>query len=483
MGLGSFGGAVSATRFLSDAGGVVSVTDLRSEEQLAASLSQLDGLRLKQVALGQHPLELFTNCDVLVVNPAVRPDDPFVQAAVQAGAEITSEVDLFCRFNPAPVIGVTGSNGKSTTSALIHHLLVRTRDQPNSRYWLGGNIGGSLLPQLDDISSSDIVVLELSSFQLESLRRRRFRPRIAIITNLTPNHLDWHNTMAAYHRAKHGVLDAQFRDDAAVLPDDTGGDVTWSPRGMFWRFGIGDSGEDGVFLEDDLLIARSGQRFHFDRRVSTSVVSDPITHETAARPARAAVEEVVRCRLPRQLPGDHNRRNVAAATCATWLAGGELSRVNDALQVFQGLPHRLQFVVERGGRRFFNDSIATTPESSIEALNVFQSRIVMLAGGHDKGLDLSEFAGAIARSASATVLMGQTSGLLREQILQRSNRNCRKVVCGRDFEDSFRQAVALSKPGDIVLLSPGCASYGWFRDFRERGNRFVELAMQWTDES
>ncbi len=217
MGLGRFGGGLGAVEFLVQAGALVSVTDQRTADQLADSLKQIQHLPLQELELGRHSERLFRECDLLVVNPAVRPDHPSVDQARQNGIEITTEIEIFCRRNPARTIAVTGSNGKSTTTALIHHLLQPHLADHGRRAWLGGNIGGSLLHDLPQIHPADWVILELSSFQLEHLRQRRFRPDIAVITNLSPNHLDWHDSYAAYYRAKQGILDGQLRTDKAVL--------------------------------------------------------------------------------------------------------------------------------------------------------------------------------------------------------------------------------------------------------------------------
>lgn len=487
MGLGTFGGGVAAVRFLAQCGARVSITDLRSEEQLADSLALLQDVRLERVKLGGHPEELFTDCDLLVVNPAVRPDDALVRAATASGALITSELELFCHHNPAAVIGVTGSNGKSTTTALIHHLLARASRGTGRRVWLGGNIGTSLLPELDAIGRNDLVVLELSSFQLERLRHQAFRVHLAVITNLSPNHLDWHGSMDAYRRAKQGVLDGQQARDLAVLPDDPGPLAEWRPRGQVMRFGLQDSGEDGAFLEAQTLVLRSsGQRSSLGLRRGhdsrgTDPPGDPVGRSRAG--SAGVMEEAVRIHIPRQLPGDHNRLNVAAASAAVWWMGGEPDEFEAGLVSFEGLPHRLQLVVEHGGRRFIDDSIATTPESALRALQVYPGSTVVLAGGYDKGVDLTELARAIARTTRAAVLMGQTASFLRDEILSTSGRTCRTVYCGRDFPDCFHHAVALSEPGDIVLLSPGCASYGWFQDFRDRGRQFAAMAREWNERS
>ena len=457
MGLGRFGGGLSATRFLAQRGASVVVTDLQNAANLVDSLAAIQDIPIARLALGGHPEDVLDDCQLLIVNPAVPPDHPLVALARTRGIEVTTEIELFLRHNPASVIAVTGSNGKSTTTALIHHLLTQAYPDFEGRIWLGGNIGISLLDQLEAIQPRDIVVLELSSFQLTLLAEKRFRPDIAVLTNYSPNHLDWHGSEAAYRKAKQSIFDAQMPDDAAIIPDDTDAHddrnvPQWRIRCGGMKFGLTDLGDHGAFLEGGTLILRS-QSF----------------------------EDAVRLAVPHQLPGRHNQLNIAAAACAAWLAGADSTRFSMALQSFRPLPHRLQLVVEKSGRQFWNDSIATTPESAIMALHVFPGRIILLAGGYDKGQDFTRFAAEIKLKASAVVLMGQTAGKLHE--LLTDGPNDLQIGIAADFREAFRCAVAFSQQGDIVLLSPGCASYGWFKDFRERGDLFSALARDWSPDT
>ncbi|MCA9034273.1 MAG: UDP-N-acetylmuramoyl-L-alanine--D-glutamate ligase [Planctomycetaceae bacterium] len=472
MGLGAFGGGVAAARYLCLHGCRVSITDQRQESELQQSIDSLADVPIEQMAFGEHPQAFFDDCDLLVVNPAVKPDNALVQRSVSRGATITTEIELFLQQNPARVIAVTGTNGKSTTTALIHRILqghfqqesAATRSTDVPHVWLGGNIGVSLLPELPHIRERDWVILELSSFQLEQLRKNRFRPDIAVITNFSPNHLDWHETMEAYHAAKQGLLDAQRGDDIAIVPDDFNEDAQcvppWRVRAKRFTFGLTDTSEDGAFLQDGMLILRQ-----------------------SSGTSGTTMEDSVRFQMPPQLPGRHNEQNVAAACAAAWLAGANSAFFSRAIHAFQPLPHRLQLVAVRNERRFYNDSIATTPESAIQALRVFSGRVILLAGGYDKKQDLRTLAAEIASRAAVVVLMGQTApilqALIEDQITRCARQDTLKIRTGADFQDSFAKAVELSGPGDIVLLSPGCASYGWFRDYRDRGDQFIALANTW----
>ena len=438
---------MAAVRFLDKCGADVTVTDRRPQKELAESLNQLTDCRLQEVLLGEHSEDAFRSCELLVVNPAVKPDNPFVEACRSRGVVITSEMELFLQRNPARTVAVTGSNGKSTTCQLIHDILRHTVSNQR-RVWLGGNIGRSLLPHVDEINPGDIVVIELSSFQLHLLRESQFRPDVAVVTGFAANHLDWHGDLDHYRRSKQLIGQHQKPSDAIVLPDTLD---DWTHAACCWRFGLHDQGENGVFIDEGALIVRSGQS-----------------------------EEAERLSLPAVLQAEHQRRNVAAAVAACRLILTEPLAIPPALQAFRPLPHRLQVVARSNGRCFVDDSGATTPESLIAALQSMRAGCVLIAGGHDKGAPLREAADEIVRSARSVVAIGNTAERLLQAIDESAGQSTKPdTVIAEDFSTAFEQAVALSRPGDIVLLSPGFASYGWFSDYRERGIQFSELARAW----
>lgn len=457
LGLGTFGGGVAAALFLANRGAVVTVTDLRPESELQDAVRQLNDVPIAGMFLGEHPVAAFEDLELLVVNPAVKPQSQIVEDCRSRGAIITSEIALLLHHNPAPVVAITGSNGKSTTAALTHHLLQSKVAATGNRVWLGGNIGNSLLPCVDDIQSDDIVVLELSSFQLHALRDSGFAPEVAVVTNFDPNHLDWHGTLDHYRTSKQVLLRRQTRSQVTVLPAELDTADGWRVRGQCLRFGTLDDGEDGVFLDSGSLILRRGR-----------------------------TEDAVRMDQPSQLPGQHNRQNIAAAACAAWSMGADADGFGSALVRYEPLPHRLQLVAHGRGLRFYNDSLATTPESSIAALESFSQPCVIIAGGSDKGSDLRSFAAAIDETAVAAVLIGETANTLSGQLTEFRSVDQAKPPCivnvAEDFEHAFSLAVEVAPQGSIVLLSPGCASFGWFKDFRERGDRFRNLALQWLKE-
>lgn len=460
MGLGGFGGGIGAVRFLAESGAKVIVTDLRSETELRPSLAQLDSSWPVTLRLGQHDEADFRKTDLVVVSPAVPKESPFLAVARERGVPMTSEMNLFWERNRGRVLAVTGSNGKSTTTVLTHAILdvaCRTnpkRERGTSGCWLGGNIGISLLPEVRRIQPEDWVALELSSFQLEDLAPLRPRPEISVVTNFSPNHLDRHGTVDAYRAAKQNLLRWQTADQFAVVNAQS--EVsTWPTAATRLRFGPADEHRFGVFGEGSEVIARLPKEFGGEQRL-------PLGNWL-------------------RLPGAHNWQNAQAAVAAALATGASIAAIEQAVSSFRGLPHRLEFVAEVDGRRCFNDSKSTTPEATVLALQSFDDPIVLLAGGYDKQIDLSAIAATAVGRCRAVALLGQTGpqlGRLIDAAARAANvvgPSCRGF---ESLESAVAWSLQSSSPGDVVLLSPGCASYDWFQNYIERGESFVMLAKR-----
>lgn len=460
MGLGGFGGGLGAVRFLAEAGAKILVTDLRSETELQPSLAQLDSSWPVTLRLGQHDEADFRDTDLIVVSPAVPKESPFLAVARERGIPLTSEMNLFWERNRGRVLAVTGSNGKSTTTVLTHAILDAARqtnlksERGISGCWLGGNIGISLLPEVRRIQPEDWVVLELSSFQLEDLAPLRPRPEIAVVTNFSPNHLDRHGTVEAYRTAKQNLLRWQTADQFAVVNSESEV-ATWPTAATRLRFGPIEEHRLGVFGDGSEVIARLPLELGGEQRL-------PLGRWL-------------------RLPGTHNWQNAQAAIAAALVTGASVAAIEQAVSSFRGLQHRLEIVAEVDGRRYFNDSKSTTPEATVLALQSFDEPIVLLAGGYDKQIDLSAIASVAVSRCRAVALIGQTGPQLG-RLIEAAARVANVVgpTC-RGFE-SLEQAVAWSlqssSPGDVVLLSPGCASYDWFQNYIERGEQFSTLVQR-----
>lgn len=420
MGLGRFGGGAGVARWLAAQGAVVTITDLADHASLADSLAMLADAPIAAFHLGGHHEEDFRGTQMVVVNPAVHPGDHLVALAAESGARIVTEIELFMEQCPGHLVGVTGSNGKSTTAAMTAAIL----QAAGRRTWLGGNLGGSLLEQLSEMRSDDWVVLELSSFQLWYLGLLARVPEVAIITNCTPNHLNWHPNFEHYVAAKQRLLTGQQSSDLAVLNLGDPEIASWRP---FLR---------GRFV------------------------------------APLPIDEVP----PLGVPGDHNRVNAACASTAALGIGCTMDAVRRGLASFTGLPQRLELFAVVGGRKFYNDSSATTPESAIAALKSLNEPVWLLAGGSDKGVDLAPLAATIANRAAGAAFYGAVRASLLREVTGRALRiRCTSVATMSEALDWCWQH---SCPGESIVLSPGCASLDQFANYRQRGETFVALVRE-----
>jgi UDP-N-acetylmuramoylalanine--D-glutamate ligase len=446
MGLGAFGGGAGAARFLAARGARVTITDLKPEQELQPSMQRLSGVAGIDFRLGRHEPVDFTSADLLVVNPAIPRNSPYLRLAAAAGIPLTSEMNLFWLHHRGRVVGVTGSNGKSTTSALTHSLL-RSGGVPCR---LGGNIGLSLLPDVDGICPDEWVVLELSSFQLADLDHLQRSPAVAIVTNFTPNHLDRHASLDEYRAAKQTILRWQASDGLAILNGDDADVAMWPASGRWAFYGTADT-----------------------ERVAARVTADHVAASFDGRRCDVDLGDHV------ALPGRHNALNVAAATLAALACGVDPGSIASGVRTFRGLPHRLQFVAEVGRRRFYNDSKATTPDAALAALAAFapHQRVILLAGGSDKGIDLTPYAVTIARRCAAVALLGETAATL-EAVIRGCAPTSPPLLRAPSLTAAFAWAVEQSRPGDVVLLSPGCASYDWFANYEDRGDQFMALVHE-----
>ena len=433
MGLGRFGGGVGVTRFLVKQGADVLVTDADPPEKLADSVAALEGLPI-EYRLGEHNVSDFTTADLIVANPAVKPDNRFLRAAEAADIPITTEIRLLVERLPnrRRTIGVTGTAGKSTVAAMIAHVLRKAGEQENrktGKVWLGGNIGGSLLESLDEIGEQDWVVLELSSFMLHHLNENRhfpgWSPGIAVITNISPNHLDWHGTFDEYLAAKQVILE-------------------------------------------------------FEQSKDSHPVLGPGVHEqlTAPKHGCIAVRAPTRGRYKLKLPGQHNQTNARIALgVVSHAIGVHPKLLLPFLSDFMGLPHRLQYVGEHFGVWIFNDSKSTTPEASLLAIDSFRPGTVhIILGGADKGSDLKPLAWVAAQRCAGVYTIGHTGPTLAGFACA-SPGTAHVVECGT-LERAVDEALERAERDHVVLLSPGCASWDQFTNYEQRGERFIELVRQ-----
>ena len=450
MGLGFFGGSIGLARYLVAQGAQVTMTDLKSEAELRESVEAIAGLPVRLV-LGRHEEGDFADVDAVFASPAVREDSPYLAKARAGGIPIDSEMNLFIRLCRGTIIGVTGSNGKTTTTSLIGHILRAA----NPHTWVGGNIGLSLLPEIDQIEEGDPVVLELSSFQLEDLAEVRRSPSIALLLNLSPNHLDRHGCMEEYIAAKSQIFAYQGPSDIAILNADDPRVLSLAAhmRGHTRFFSLKHPISSGSYLDGDRVLIVEG----------------------------GTVCEA--CRLTDiPLLGLHNVANVLAAVAAAAAWGVPTRVMQEAVRAFSGVEHRLERVREVRGISFYNDSIATSPAGTLAALEAFSQPMLLLAGGYDKGLPFDRLGEAIARRVKGVFLIGNTAPQIAQAIeaARIPGMPTPTVTSCRDMATAVQAAYRAATAGDVILLSPACASYDQFRNFVERGRLFKQLVAEFT---
>jgi len=446
LGLARQGTALA--RFLVRAKAEVIVSDLRDEAALADRLAELADLPIRYV-LGEHPLDLLDGTDLLCLSGGVPVDIPIVVEAQRRSIPLSNDAQLFLERCPASIIGITGSAGKTTTTALVGEMCRLA----GVRTWVGGNIGNPLIADLSRIKPDDWVVMELSSFQLEVMT---MSPHVAAVLNVTPNHLDRHKTMEAYLAAKRNIVAHQKSDDFALLGYDDANAralAVETAAHLLW-FSGGAEVEEGAFKTNGELTLR---------------LSD-VEHEICL------ASEV-------RLRGRHNLLNVLAACVLAGVAGVPLEVMRQVTTSFTGVEHRLEWVRELAGVHWYDDSIATAPERSLAALRSFEEPIVLLAGGRDKKLPWDQFADETVRRVRRLVTFGEAGPMIARVVGQeaenrRQEASLEGIMQVGTLEEAVDAAARVARPGEVVLLSPGGTSFDAFRDFAERGDRFKELVRQ-----
>lgn len=446
MGLGLFGGGRGVADFLCQQGAEVIVTDLRPADVLAPVVDTLRHLRIEWV-LGQHREKDFLGADLVVPSPAVPRDAPLLALCRQRRIALDTEMNLFFKYCRGKICAVTGTNGKTTTTSLIGDIV--RAFAPGTR--VGGNIGKSLLPEVTSITPEDWVILELSSFQLEDLASLERRPEVSVVTNLSPNHLDRHGTYADYVDAKRTIVERGREPNVAILNAEDAGVRAW--RGPARR---------------TLLYGHTGRILPRAPGVWVNNDTSEVVFQIERSPVRLFRTDDL------ALPGRFNLLNAAAAAAAGVAVGVPASTIRSAVRSFSTVEHRLERFHEADGVEYFNDSIATTPESTIAALEALGPRIVLVCGGAPGGRRSYRALGqAIARRTRCVILIGETAVDIAAAIP--SFHGGPLIQRAGDFEEAVVSARRHARSGDHVLLSPACSSYDMFVNFEARGRSFKSL--------
>ena len=455
-------------RYLAWHGAQVVLSDIRKESELRAeqeALQEIPGAVWQmEWTCSAHPLNLLDGVDLVCLSGGVPPTIPLAVEAQGRGIELSNDSQIFLDHAPCMVIGITGSAGKTTTTSLVGEIVKTAyrefRNQNGSkpaRVWVGGNIGSPLIADLDEMDAADLAVMELSSFQLELMSSS---PQVAVVLNVTPNHLDRHGSMEVYSRIKARILAYQAADDTAILgrEDPVAWNMAQNVHGRLLSFGLQEPGDDqqGTYLRDGGIWLRLND-----------LDEDILLLEQ---------EDVL-------LRGEHNLLNVLAACAITAAVGTAPAAIQIGVRSFEGISHRLEHVRSWHGADWYNDSIATAPERTIAAIRSFDEPLVLLAGGRDKKLPWDTFAALTLDRVDHLILFGEAADTIdqainkiltvpsgREQSVQFPN-----VTRCRGLQEAVKAAAEIAETGDVVLLSPGGTSFDEFRDFEERGECFVRL--------
>ena len=427
--------------YLHDFQAKITVFDKRNEEKIDKGvLEKIENYKISK-NFGENYLSNLKDFDIIFKSPSCRPDLPEIEAEVKRGAILTSEIEKVLELAPCKIIAVTGSDGKTTTTSLIYEIV-----KQKYKAYLGGNIGIPLFTKIKEMQPEDIVVLELSSFQLMTMKQS---PDIAVVTNVTPNHLDIHKSYEEYIEAKKNIFLNQNEDNTLVLNYDN--EITKSfaktAKSKVIFFSSKEKIENGVIYDDGIIkISEDGLRRHLLKLKDT------------------------------HLRGTHNAENICAAVAATKGLVQIEDQIN-AIKGFEGVPHRIEFVREINGSKWYNDSIASSPTRTIAGLNSFDEEIVLIAGGYDKHLDYEPIAKPILDKVKTLILLGQTSGKILNAVKEKQEELGVKIDIYKvdTLEEAVDKAKMEAKPNQVVLFSPASASFDMFKNFEERGNKFKEL--------
>ncbi len=429
---------VATSLFCADRGARVTATDSRTEGEIGEAIAKLKSAGVT-LELGGHREKTFLEQDLIIPSPGVPADEAHLQVARAKGITIWSEIELAYRFLKGRLIGITGSNGKTTTASLVEHLLKTAGMQTI----LAGNIGTPLIGCVDAMRDDTWTVVELSSFQLELIDT--FRPNIGVFLNLTPDHLDRHHTMEAYGAAKARLFEKQTGEDAAALNADDAATTPYAPSlpRVYW-FSRKQRVAQGAYVRAEELVFR----------------------QDGAEEVLLKLEDI-------PLAGSHNVENVLAAAVAARLAGAPAAAIAKGVRSFAGVEHRLEFVSEIAGVRYYNDSKATNVDATLKALDAFPGRILIILGGKDKGSDYTVLQKPLREKAILALLIGAAAEKIENQI---------SGSVALDRAETLKRAVETAshaaQRGDVVLLAPACASFDQFKNYEQRGQVFKDLVRQ-----
>jgi len=458
VGLGKSG--VASALFLKKHGARVTVSDTKSGDELRNEIPILLDHGIT-VETGGHGDRTFRGQDLIVVSPGVPVDAPPLVQARALGESVIGEVELAAQFLPGPIVAITGSNGKTTTTTLAGEIMTAS----GFPALVGGNIGTPAISLAERARPETVIVLEISSFQLETIQT--FRPKVAVVLNVTPDHLDRHRTFEVYANAKARIFENQQGSDFAVLNADDPTCVTMAARTraqVFW-FSRQKEVQQGAWVRDGAIVFRDARN---EVKSAPSFVLDSVFVGPNERQTIMLASEI-------PLKGAHNLENVLAAVCAGVLMGCPPEKIRQAVHDFKAVEHRLEFVATIRGVDYYNDSKATNVDATIKALESFPANIHLILGGKDKGSDYTVLNDLLRQRVKRVYTIGAAAAKIESQIKA-------EVVHAETLENAIRKANAAAQPGDVVLLAPACASFDQFKSYEHRGRLFKDIVRAMAGE-
>ncbi len=438
---------VPLIKYFAKKGIKVTAFDKRDRNYIGKSYDEILQLGI-DIKLGENYLEGIENFDIIFKTPGMRYDIPEFLKAMEKGAVITSEMELFFELCPCKIIGVTGSDGKTTTTTLISEFL----NEEGYKVYKGGNIGIPLLSKVEEMQKEDFAVVELSSFQLHTMKRS---PDIAIVTNVAPNHLDWHIDMNEYIDSKKNIF--RYQKENGILIVNRDNDISYNMKNEtnseIRVFSFSNKLENGIYFD--------GQNIIYSKNGSEEKILD--------------CDDII-------LPGNHNIQNYMTAILAV-SDFVKKDTIRKVAKTFKGVEHRIEFVRELDGVKYYNSSIDSSPTRTIACLKSFKQKVIVISGGYDKKIPFEPLAPVYMEKAKALFLCGATTSLILNALISYEGYDKLKLpvfICN-DFEKTIKNAKDYAKPGDIVVLSPACASFDMFKNFEQRGNKFKEIVNNFEE--
>ncbi|AFS78310.1 UDP-N-acetylmuramoylalanine--D-glutamate ligase MurD [Gottschalkia acidurici 9a] len=437
IGLGVSG--VSTAKAINKLGANIWIVDSKCEDELVEYIRELEQIDVKYF-LGNSDVDL-EHIDIAIKSPGVPLEIPIIKSLNEKSIEVITDIELAYRLCENKFIAITGTNGKTTTTTLTGEILKNA----DKKCHVTGNIGVGILWEVVNSSEEDYFVIEASSFQLESTIK--FKPKVSLVTNITPDHLNWHGTLENYIKSKKKIFKNQDKGDFTVLnyDDPVLRDMEKELNSQLVFFSSKEKLKKGLYIKDDYIVINDGKEI-------TKVIK---------------YDEL-------KIPGKHNLENALSSIAICWALGIDIEIIRNTLRSFEGVEHRLEFVKEINGVKFYNDSKGTNPDASIKAIEAINSPIILIAGGMDKGGEFEEFISSFDGKVKVLVLLGETAEKIKETAI---NKDFKNIYIVKDIKEAVKKSFEISDIGDNILLSPACASWDMFKSYEERGDEFKNSVL------